>query len=224
MNKLKHIIVFLLMVTLVGCGEKEKTNTNEGIIVEENKVDNEEENKTSNKKNIFQSDAPLIEMNLASIENSEVIDYCKVNIPSEYTVAGAIIDENNEEKWGQVDGIKVSELEKFLDLKKEKLTGMYMISGETHIQISNLVKKNVLETISDYKEYNPDGVELVADSAEVYACRILEADKNDDLRFALAVQFDENRLLEILYGGPLCDELSDEELGKLLYDIIIPLD
>ena len=223
MNKIKYIIVILAMFMLVGCGEKEKPNTNVDISVEEND-DKKTDSKIGNTKNVFQSDAPLVEMNLASIENGEVIDYCKVNIPSDVVIAGVIIDENNEEKSGYINGIVVSNSEEFVDYAKEKLTGMYLIHGENHIQVLNLVKKKVFETLEDYKEYNPDGVELGTDAAKGYAYRILEADKDDDLRFSLAVQFDDNRLMEILYGGPLCDILSDEELGKLLYDIIIPLD
>lgn len=237
----KKFIMVLLCMTMVwaGCSksqQNEEMQVDSKIETEDQTgADNENEDTDTSKKQtdisseengygVYSGANTVAEMEMGVYENGETKVLCTVQLPTNCVLSSLYMNENGEEETMlETNGKQLSDI---LDL------GIYEESGKISSTIVIGMPGNVdnsytftifdAETYSvDYeKEFTPDGIDIeVGKGHDAYVCY----DKTEQFDLVFAYQINEEWTLLIRNSGELKNQMSLEEFGQEMYQLITPV-
>lgn len=237
----RRLVMAMLCATMVfaGCSgsesETEKTENSSTETDIQEPVDEKKEDEdvsaesgnvstTENTYGVYIGAESVTEMEMGVNENGEQEVLCRIKLPTNCFLSSLNMNENGEEETMlETNGNLLSdilELGHYQKSGKIPSTIMMTIQGKADCSYTLSIFDSEEYSVAWEKDFTPDGIDIGAGSDhEAYVC--YDATEQFDLVFAY--QISEDWTLLVRNSGDVKDQMSLEEFGQEMYQLITPL-
>lgn len=229
-----------MMLGITGCSGSKKSETtvksetnietNQELDENTEKVDEKkrdttgEDNVDKNSTNVYPGANSVVDIAMGTYDEGMQTSVCTVKMPENYIITSSYTDENGKNKtMTETNGRTVSEVIENGELKESSnVPSVVVLVAQGNVNNSFLI--SVLDageySVQSEKEYEPDGVEV--NITEGHSAYIYNTKGQYDT--VCVYQISDRWTLAIQNKGQLKDQMSLEEFGKEMCELITPIE
>ena len=232
-NKVYMALIMIVVLSVAGCGKKEETVSSAPQMVssvstevssvaetsDESETDTEVAVETAgDETGVYPNSIGITDVPMGITE-----DICTVKVPLNYVLAGCYYDESGTLQT--MEGLNSATTQVEESIAAGAFTGDHSMGSFTltsldakPTKIDAMMYVKSVATLEDFKEMYPDGKEIGDTSVPGYVYR-MEGLSGDEL-LTVGVQINADVMLQLMYDGPVVDEVGEDEAAQRIYNLI----
>lgn len=232
-NKVYAALIMAVILSVVGCGKKEEVVsdvTGESYVQSSEIPSETETSEVSEAPTEVEVETALDETGLypgstgiTSVSMGLYEDVCEVKVPLNYILAGCYYDETGS--WITIKGLNSATTtieEAMADgaFEGEHSMGTFNMTNvdAEPTTIDAMMYEKSVATLDDFKEMYPDGKEIGTSSLPGYVYHV--EGLSGDPELTVGVQINADVMLQLMYDGPVVDEVGEDEAAQRIYDLV----